>query len=62
MSFTRATRKALRQTRSSKVTVVDPWLIGDTAKHDGKSESDNPYPIDTEDSIDWLKGYREANI
>lgn len=59
--ITRKARKALRASRNHAATLSkDPYYQGDTARHAGLTESANPYDLGTNDSVDWLAGYREA--
>lgn len=60
--ISRTARKALRKKRQQRGNSLadDPYYLGDTARHNGLAETDNPFPEGSEDSNDWLTGYREA--
>lgn len=39
----------------------DPYHEGALARHNGKSEKNNPYVYHSEDGVWWLKGFRNTN-
>lgn len=61
--FSRAALKARRASRDAiRALRVDPYYLGDEAWHYGAPEKANPFTEGTEESSDWLKGWRDAEF